>query len=143
MPGGAGAADKLREFAAAVRAERAEREARRFTRTQLRAYDGIDGKPIYMACLGDVFDVTVAKGFYGKDGPYGCFAGRDASRGLAMMKKDQRFIDDPRTDQLTPRQLKVAKDWHSRFTKKYKKVGKLVECDCSEQDSRGLSRPKL
>lgn len=135
---GSSAADRLREFAAEVRAKRAEREATTFTREQLLEYDGTDGKPIYMACLGDVFDVTPGEGFYGKRGPYGCFAGRDASRGLAMMRKDQRFIDDPRIDLLTPKQLKVAKDWHSRFAKKYKKMGTMAPANAP-----CLDRPKL
>ncbi len=130
---GASAADRLREFAATVRAERAEREATIFTREQLLEYDGTDGQAIYMACLGDVFDVTPSERFYGKRGPYGCFAGQDASRGLAMMRKDQRFIDDPSIDSLTPKQLKVAKDWHARFVKKYQLVGKLVDSEGPEQ----------
>ena len=148
-PEGAGAADRLREFAATVRAERAKREATIFTRAQLLEYDGTDGKDIYMACLGDVFDVTPGKGFYGQRGPYGCFAGRDASRGLAMMRKDQRFIDDPSIDLLTPKQLKVAKDWHKRFVKKYQLVGKLVDSQGPEQDAvapanaPSSGRPKL
>jgi len=129
------AADRLRAGAAAARAERAKRDATTFTREQLREYDGTDGKRIYMGCLGDVFDVTPAKGFYGPGAAYGCFAGVDATRGLAMMKKHQRYIDDPRTDLLSSKQLKVAKDWHARFVKKYKKVGTLADEGAEEEQS--------
>ena len=50
---GQGSADRLREFAAGVRAERAKRAATTFTLEQLREYDGTGAQPIYMACLGD------------------------------------------------------------------------------------------
>ena len=43
-------------------------------------YNGQDeGKPIYLALTGLVFDVTHGKSFYGKDGGYSFFAGRDGT----------------------------------------------------------------
>ena len=61
------------------------------TREQLSAFDGSDGGPIYMGMLGDVFDVTKGKGFYGKGRAYGIFAGQDASSGLGTMKKNPEY----------------------------------------------------
>jgi len=46
-------------------------------------YDGRDGSTILLAINGKVFDVTTGRNFYGPGGPYGNFAGRDASRGMA------------------------------------------------------------
>eukprot|EP01044_Picomonas_judraskeda_P010323 COSAG03_NODE_1318_length_4338_cov_5.485492_3_plen_88_part_00 len=87
-----------------------------------------------------------------------------------MMKKDQRFIDDPSIGSLTAKQLKVhllrqcslpsslahaaltrprveqvAKDWHARFVKKYTKVGSLIgSAQGSAAPARTEpSRPKL
>ena len=36
------------------------------------------------ACLGDIYDVTKGKDFYGPDGPYNKFAGRCAAEGRAL-----------------------------------------------------------
>ncbi|KAJ9102574.1 hypothetical protein QFC21_002975 [Naganishia friedmannii] len=36
-----------------------------------------------------VFDVSAGRSFYGPDGPYGNFAGRDASRGMAKQSFDE------------------------------------------------------
>lgn len=78
---------------------------RDFTLDELRRFDGTNeipelenAKAIYLAVNGTVFDVTPAQGFYGKGlqqklvtneqtgGAYECFAGRDATRGLATMQ---------------------------------------------------------
>ena len=101
------------------------------TREQLAAFDGSDGGPIYMGMLGDVFDVTKGKGFYGKGRAYGIFAGQDASRGLGTMKKNPEFVLDPSIDSLTPKQRKTAQEWHDRFVKKYPIVGTLVAEDAA------------
>ena len=120
------AADRLRQASATIREQRTLAETATFTVGQLAQFDGSADTPIYMACLGDVFDVTAGHGFYGKGGAYGVFAGKDASRGLGMMRKNQEFIDDPDVSKLTGKQLKTTQQWHARFLKKYPKVGTLV-----------------
>ncbi|KAJ9121761.1 hypothetical protein QFC22_002383 [Naganishia vaughanmartiniae] len=39
-----------------------------------------------------VFDVSAGRSFYGPDGPYGNFAGRDASRGMAKQSFDEDML---------------------------------------------------
>lgn len=38
---------------------------REFTLTELAEYDGKDGKPVYLAIRGQVFDVSEGRSFYG------------------------------------------------------------------------------
>ncbi|XP_042300566.1 membrane-associated progesterone receptor component 1-like, partial [Sceloporus undulatus] len=51
-----------------------------FNLWQLWPFDGWQEPRILMAFNGKVFDVSRGRKFYGPDGPYGIFAGRDASR---------------------------------------------------------------
>ena len=47
-----------------------------FTKEELKQYDGSDEKkPVYLALLGSVFDVTRGKRHYGKGGGYSFFSG--------------------------------------------------------------------
>lgn len=53
---------------------------------KLRGYDGSDPeKPLLMAIKGQIYDVSRSRMFYGPGGSYALFAGRDASRALALM----------------------------------------------------------
>jgi membrane-associated progesterone receptor component len=78
-----------------------------------------------------VFDVSSGHNFYGPNGPYANFAGRDASRGLAsgsfdpsMLTEDLEGPLDPLKD-LSPDQLEALNGWEERFLEKYLVVGKL------------------
>ena len=103
-----------------------------FTPVELRPFDGSNGRPVYLAVRGQVFDVTSGRNFYGPGGPYENFAGRDASRGLAcgsfdedMLTKDLEGPLDT-LDGLDEEQQGALTDWQMRFTEKYPIVGKLV-----------------
>jgi len=95
--------------------------------------DGRDGGPIRLAIRGNVYDVSAAgRRFYGPDGPYSNFGGRDATRGLAKQSFDDDMlapIDGPidPVDDLTPSELDNLRDWEASFAAKYIRVGRLVD----------------
>jgi len=110
---------------------------RAFTIAQLRKFDGVisettpkfdlDAGKIHIAIKGNVYDVTSAANFYGPDGPYHVFAGRDASRALARLSFDEETLANPRIDDLGAAELDQLNDWIEKFEmKRYRVVGRLV-----------------
>ncbi|XP_028807120.1 probable steroid-binding protein 3 [Neltuma alba] len=90
---------------------------------QLSQYNGSDpSKPIYVAVKGRVFDVSAGKSFYGPGGPYAMFAGKDASRALAKMSKNDEDVS-PSLDGLSEKEIGVLNDWEKKFEAKYPVVG--------------------
>lgn len=103
-----------------------------YTPTELYEFRGVDSsKPLLMAVKGTVFDVSRGARFYGPDGPYANFAGRDASRGLAKNSFDDDVltpIDQPidLLEGLDKEELGELTKWFEMFDGKYIEVGKLV-----------------
>ena len=80
---------------------------RDFTVQQLNHYSGKEAdKPIYISLKRDVFDVTSARDFYGKDCSYNCFAGREATRAMAKLSFDESELSNLDTFDLSPFELK-------------------------------------
>ncbi|KAI0298583.1 hypothetical protein BC826DRAFT_875082, partial [Russula brevipes] len=59
-----------------------------YTPRTLANFNGHDGGRMLLAISRTVFDVTAGRGFYGPDGMYGNFSGRDASRVMAKQSFD-------------------------------------------------------
>lgn len=105
-----------------------------YTPKTLEKFDGKDGGKILLAIDRHVFDVSNGRNFYGPDGMYGNFAGRDASRGMAKQSFDVEMltpIDQPidKLEDLNPGEIDNMNSWVGHFKYKYITVGKLVEND--------------
>lgn len=101
------------------------------TLEQLRAYDGKDpAKSILIAIRGKVYDVSRGRLFYGPQGPYSLFAGRDASRALALMSFDLNDLTGD-LEGLSPDELEVLQDWEEKFKERYPVVGHLPSDDAA------------
>ncbi|KAH8930053.1 cytochrome b5 [Atractiella rhizophila] len=103
----------------------------KLTPRELRSYDGRDGGRVLLAIRGRIFDVSAGRGFYGPGGPYGNFAGRDASRGLAKQSFDDSMltpVDAPidELNDLTAAEWSNLRDWEGHFGNKYFVCGELV-----------------
>lgn len=109
---------------------------RNFSAAQLREYDGNDdadkfdskaGK-IYICIKGEVYDVSSAAEFYGADGPYALFAGRDASRCLATLSFEEEALANPDISTCSSLEIDQLEDWVNKFKyiKCYPVVGRLV-----------------
>ena len=88
--------EKLSDLISPTKPKEESYQEKIFTREELKKYDGSEGSPgIYLAMLGQVFDVSKAPQFYGPEGGYGFFAGRDASRAFVTGDFDEEgLIDD-------------------------------------------------
>ncbi|KAG0151264.1 hypothetical protein CROQUDRAFT_37058 [Cronartium quercuum f. sp. fusiforme G11] len=105
---------------------------RTYTPLELRSFDGTDGERILFAINRLVYDVTPGRNFYGPDGPYGNFAGRDASRGLAKQTFEESVlapVDGPidELNDLTDLELNDLREWEVHFKVKYIICGELIE----------------
>ena len=63
--------------------------------------------------------------FYGPGGPYAMFAGREASRALALLSFKPQDING-NLEGLDAPELEILQDWEDKFEEKYVKVGQLV-----------------
>ena len=100
-----------------------------FTAASLEPFNGVDGKPIYIALGPNVYDVTTGVDFYGPGAGYHKFAGKDASRAMAKMSFDPADINRWDTEDLTESQVKTLADWITKYEQKYPIVGTVALAD--------------
>lgn len=74
--------------------------------------------------------IILCRMFYGPGGPYALFAGRDASRALALLSFDARDLTG-NIEGLGEPELEVLQDWEYKFMEKYVKVGQIVPSGAS------------
>eukprot|EP00128_Syssomonas_multiformis_P008675 Colp12_sorted_trinity150504_noHs@14818 len=85
-----------------------------FTLDELAKYDGSNPDlPIYLSFNHHVYDVTAGSKYYGKDGGYNVFAGRDATRAFATGD----FVNDLNGDisDFDEEKMKQVLDWQSFY----------------------------
>mmetsp|Transcript_4694 Transcript_4694/g.8858 ORF Transcript_4694/g.8858 Transcript_4694/m.8858 type:complete len:269 (+) Transcript_4694:109-915(+) len=98
---------------------------RDFTLDQLREFSDSEKKPVYVALLGVVYDVSSSRDLYGKGAPFHCYAGRDASIAIAKQGCDEKFfLDKPLEDisdtQLSTEAQTALKEWVKIFQTEFK-----------------------
>ncbi|XP_036975985.1 neuferricin isoform X1 [Acanthopagrus latus] len=100
--------------------------ARLLSTRELSQYDGEEGsKGLYLAILGQVFDVHKGHKHYGPGGAYHFMAGKDAS--LAFITGD--FTEGGLSDDvssLSPLQMMALYDWLAFYQRDYPSVGLLI-----------------
>lgn len=109
-----------------------------YTAEELRAYDGSSNGRLYLAILGDVFDVSKAKEYYGKGAGYHHFTGRDGSR--AFITGDFKGDLTDNTNDFTNEQFRGLVNWRSFYHKTYIYKGHVVG---AYYDARGAPTPLL
>ncbi|KAK2816344.1 hypothetical protein Q7C36_022615 [Tachysurus vachellii] len=99
---------------------------RLLSQEELSLYQGReDSKGLYLAILGQVFDVEKGRKHYGPAGSYRFFTGRDASRAFVTGEFTDAGLTDDVSD-LSPSQIVALYDWLAFYQKDYTPVGKLI-----------------
>ncbi|XP_072524242.1 neuferricin [Salminus brasiliensis] len=88
-------------------------------------HGGENSKGLYLAVLGQVFDVEKGRKHYGPQGGYHFFTGRDASRAFVTGDFTEAGLSDDVTD-LSPSQIVALYDWLTFYQKDYTPVGRLI-----------------
>ncbi|KAH8328480.1 hypothetical protein KR067_009877, partial [Drosophila pandora] len=99
-----------------------------FTVSELREFDGSrpDGR-ILVAINFNVYDVSKSPHYYGPQGVYPNYAGRDISRNLInfSVESNEREAFDDLSD-LSISQMNILREWDQQYSEKYPYVGKLL-----------------
>lgn len=100
-----------------------------YTLAELAEYgNGQNGKPILLSIFSHVYDVSAGAKFYGSEGNYHMFAGKDVTRALSTGCKEEECLIRS-TEGLTDKQINEGKRWLSFFQlhDKYPNVGILED----------------
>lgn len=125
-------------------AEKVEEEEivlRDFTLEQLREFNGVNGKPIYIAIKGEVYDASKGTQYYGEDAPYHCFAGRDATRAMAKFSFDEAELANPDISDIGPFEKGMLEDFIHKF--KYYRCYPVIGFISKPPTPRNFTREEL
>jgi predicted heme/steroid binding protein len=102
-------------------------QLRIFTAEELSVYNGIQQPQLYIAYLGEVFDVSAGDKHYGKDGGYHFFTGKDASRAFVTGQFNEEGLVEG-VDDFDLEQIGGLMSWYTFYKNhdEYRRVGKLV-----------------
>ncbi|KAB5522463.1 hypothetical protein PHYPO_G00159800 [Pangasianodon hypophthalmus] len=107
-------------------AEVSQDSGRLLRQEELSLYNGReDSRGLYLAILGQVFDVEKGRKHYGPGGGYRFFTGRDASRAFVTGDFTEAGLTDDVSD-LSPSQIVALYDWLAFYQKDYTHVGRLI-----------------
>ncbi|CAH0394031.1 unnamed protein product [Bemisia tabaci] len=98
---------------------------RLFSISDLSDFNGETRKELYLAILGNVFDVTQGQKFYGRGESYHHFIGKDASRAFVTGELSKSMDNDDVAD-LSLQEIKSIHDWLNFYHDKYLYKGKLI-----------------
>lgn len=96
------------------------------TEEDLVGFGAIEGNPrIYLGAGGFVFDVSAKSEFYGHEGPYAGFAGRDASVALGKNEVSWQKLEGVTLDDFVAADYRRLTEWVTFFQKRYPLVALL------------------
>ncbi|XP_062844326.1 neuferricin [Trichomycterus rosablanca] len=99
---------------------------RLLSQDELSLYTGTqNSKGLYLAILGQVFNVEKGRRHYGPGRSYHSFAGRDASKAFVTGDFTEEGLTDDVSD-LSPSQIVALYDWLAFYQKDYTPVGRLI-----------------
>jgi predicted heme/steroid binding protein len=100
------------------------------TSEELSEYTGEDGGPLYLGIKGRVYDVSAKEDFYGEDGRYSLFVGKDATHAFATgCLQDTEECVNSSIEGLNEKELREVDRWVELYEThdKYTFVGFLVD----------------
>lgn len=98
---------------------------RLFTKDELSRFTGVENSDVYLAILGDVFDVTEGRKHYGEGGGYHFFTGKDGTRAFVTGDFTEKgLIED--TDGLSHGDYLGLEEWNGFYKKQYTHIGRLI-----------------
>ncbi|EFC50120.1 predicted protein [Naegleria gruberi] len=106
----------------------------KFTQEELKHYNGKDESlPLLLAIKGRVYDVSEGKSYYGMEGGYHFFAGRDGTRsfvtGCFDEEKEECTSVQSKYSDFTQEQMQSIEDWVKFYDdhEKYKFIGIVTD----------------
>jgi len=106
------------------------------TLEELREFNGMQQKRIFLSLSGRVIDVTEGSESYGPGGSYNKFAGQDVTKALALMDLNENCLGHPDWEPDSEDAKKSLAGWWNRLTAKYPEVGEIVSANSAPQHSK-------